>query len=98
MHDHVLHLGIADRALRMAAPGFLGRGIVRVDPDDVDLVEVLELDTLRVGHPAAHHQVQKLLRHSLAFRAGPKTRFTCSLTETAGGRKPLASGASEALG
>src|SRR5690606_9010245 len=65
--DHVLHLGIVDRALGVAAPGFFSRGITRVDPDDVDLVEVLEFHAPGVDHPAAHYQMQQLLRHRSSF-------------------------------
>ena len=39
MHDHVLHLGIVDRALRVAAPGLLRLGVVGEHPDYAEAEE-----------------------------------------------------------
>ena len=36
--DDIFHLGIVDRALGLAAPGVLGRGIAVVEADQVDRV------------------------------------------------------------
>ena len=40
---HIFHLGVVDRALRPAAPGFFGLGIAGVQADQIDLFEVDEL-------------------------------------------------------
>src|SRR5690606_18774154 len=71
VNDHVLHLGIVHRALRPGAPGLFGLAVARKDADDVDGLEVLELERLRIGHPAAHYEMQELFRHGLALRWEP---------------------------
>ncbi len=51
--DHVLHLGIVNRALGVGAPGVLGVGVGVEDTDDVDGFEVDEVEALGVGAAGA---------------------------------------------
>jgi hypothetical protein len=38
--DHIFHLGIVDGALRLAAPRVFGIGIIAVEADEVDRIEI----------------------------------------------------------
>ena len=58
MDDDIFHLGIVDRALRRAAPGFFGRFIVGKQSDDVERIEFGEFERLGIAHATAEHQVQ----------------------------------------
>src|ERR1700722_10339307 len=58
MHDEIAHLGIVDGALRLGLPGRVGAGIVRIDTDDVDLVEIFEFHALNTIELAAKYQVE----------------------------------------
>src|SRR5437762_6950783 len=63
MHDEVTHLRIVDGLLRLCLPGIIGAGIIRIDADDVDLIE-LELDAVDAFKLAAEDEVGELLvRH-----------------------------------
>jgi hypothetical protein len=55
--DHIFHLGIVNGALRLAAPGVLGRGEAVVNADEVDRIEV-EVEPLRIRDPTAKDQVK----------------------------------------
>src|SRR3954452_21115862 len=48
MDDEVAHLRVVHRALRLGPPGDMGRRIVRIDADDLDVVEILEGVVLEV--------------------------------------------------
>src|SRR6476469_4019596 len=55
--DHIFHLGVVHRALRLAAPSLLGCGIAVVDADEVYAVHV-EVEAARVLDPTAEHQME----------------------------------------
>ena len=61
VHHEVAHLGIVDGQLRLLLPHRVGRGIVRIDPDEVDRVEILEDDVVALLDLAADDEVQELL-------------------------------------
>src|ERR1700732_2811133 len=42
MDDEIAHLRVVDRALRLGPPGGVGRRIIRIEADDLDVVQVLE--------------------------------------------------------
>jgi hypothetical protein len=48
-------------ALRLCLPGRVGRGIVRIDADDVELVEILEFGIRHAVEFAAEDEVKELL-------------------------------------
>ena len=58
MDHHILHLGIVNSLLGMAAPRFLGAGVVGIDSDEVHLFQIDEFNAARVFHAAAHDEVQ----------------------------------------
>ncbi len=58
MYDDIFHFGVVDRALRRAAPGFFGAGIIGEHPDDVEFFQVGKLQRLGVFNPAPEHQMQ----------------------------------------
>ena len=62
MDDEVAHLCIVDGLLRLCLPGGIGGGVVGIDADDVELVEILEGDVLEIDEFAADHEVKQLLR------------------------------------
>jgi len=53
-------MGVIDGLLRFRLPGGLGAGIVRVNTDDLDLVEVLELGAAEYDQFAAEHEMEEL--------------------------------------
>jgi len=66
VHDEVTHLRVVDGLLSLRPPRRIGFGVIRIDTDNVDLVEILEFDTSDVSEFTAEHEVQQLLR--LSFR------------------------------
>ena len=60
--DDIFHLGIINCALRPAAPSLFSIGIVAIDPDQIERIKVGEFKVLRIGHAAAHHEVEFLHR------------------------------------
>src|SRR5689334_3917806 len=62
MDDEIAHLRVVDRALRLGAPGDVSGRIVRIEADDLDLVEILEGVVLEVEQLTADDEVKQLLR------------------------------------
>src|SRR5512144_170344 len=60
VNDEVAHVRVVDGPLRLRLPGDIGAGIIRIDADDVDLVEILELGAAELGELAAENEVQQL--------------------------------------
>ena len=63
MDDHVFHLGIIDRSLRLSAPGFLSLRIAGIDAHEVHPVKIGIFERPGVFDPAAHDEVEKLFCH-----------------------------------
>ena len=59
-----------NRALRGAAPGFLGRGVIGEGADEIDLAEVAELGAADVLQLAPEHDVKQLGFHGRSFHRG----------------------------
>jgi hypothetical protein len=57
VHDYVLHLGIVNGPLRVGSPRVLRARIIREQADQVNLVEIDEIQSLRITHATAEHQV-----------------------------------------
>src|SRR5262249_48184511 len=71
MHDEIAHMGVIDRLLSFRLPGSIGGGVVGINADDVELVEIPEFDTLQIGELAAEDEMQQLfalalIRHLIA--------------------------------
>src|SRR5262249_7725498 len=62
VHDEIAHLRVVHGALRLRLPGRVGARVVRVEPDDVDLVDVLEPDVIDIRQLTAENEMQQLLR------------------------------------
>ena len=59
MHDHIAHLRIIDRALSRAAPSCFSARIIGQHAHDIDRIQVLKFQLLRVSNPPAHDKVQQ---------------------------------------
>jgi hypothetical protein len=68
--DDIFHLGIVDRALGPAAPGFFGLGVTIEEAYEVDAFEVREFETLRILNPPAEDQVKLAHVRPLAGKPG----------------------------
>src|SRR5262249_12887308 len=53
-------LRIVDSALRLGLPCDISRGIIRIDADDVELVEILEIGLRHAVELAAEDEMEKL--------------------------------------
>ena len=60
MDDEIAHVRIVDGLLGLRLPGRIGGRVVRVDADDVELVEIPELVAAKLGQLAAEHQMEQL--------------------------------------
>src|SRR3569623_814732 len=58
MDDVLAHLRVVDRALRLGAPGDLRGGVVRIEADDLHVVQVLEGVVLEVEQLASDDEVK----------------------------------------
>src|SRR5712692_8334102 len=58
MDDEIAHVRIVDRLLRLGLPGAVGRGIIGIDADDVELGEILELGVVELRQFAAEHEMR----------------------------------------
>src|SRR6516165_11812456 len=61
VHDEIAHLGIVDRALRLGFPGRVGAGVIWIDADNVEPVEVPKLHAVNMIKFAAEDEVKELL-------------------------------------
>ena len=61
VHDEIAHVGVIHRLLRFRPPGRVGRRIIRIKTDDLDLVEILECRVREVGEFAPDHEMEQLL-------------------------------------
>src|SRR6185312_14469780 len=81
VHDEIAHVRVVDGLLRLRLPGDIGGGIVRINADDVELVEILELRAAEIGQFAADDEMEELFRGighrlSLGSRREPQSRRT----------------------
>src|SRR5262245_24886554 len=70
MHDEVAHMGVIDGLLGFRLPGSISGGVVGINADDVQLVEIPEFDVVQIGELAAEDEMQQLsvldlIRHRL---------------------------------
>src|SRR6266702_6525674 len=65
MNDEIAHLRVVDRALRLGAPGDVGSRIVRVEADDLDVIEVLEGVVLEIEQLTTDDEMEQLLRGTI---------------------------------
>src|SRR5262249_35688556 len=68
--DEVAHMGVVHGGLRPGPPGRECARVVRIDADDVELVEVLEREIVQVGKFATEHKMQQLLGNRFARHRG----------------------------
>src|SRR5581483_10419067 len=60
VHDEIAHMGVVHRAVGGVLPGVVGLGIVGIDADDVELLEVAELDLVERCQLAPEHKMKPL--------------------------------------
>src|SRR5262245_54486150 len=70
MHDEVAHMGVIDGLLGFRLPGSISGGVVGINADNVQLVEVSEFDVIQIDELATEDEVQQLsaldlIRHRL---------------------------------
>ena len=58
-------MGVIDGLLGFCFPGSIGGGVVGINADDVELVEIPEFDTVQIGELAAEHEMQQLFALAL---------------------------------
>src|ERR1700688_1042440 len=78
--DEIAHMGVVDSLLRLRLPGAIGAGVIRIDADNLDLVEVLELTAAKLAELAAKDEMQQLFSgylfgHGLILRRSPGGRW-----------------------
>jgi hypothetical protein len=61
MHDEVSHFGVVDGTLRFRFPGSIGAGVVRIDTDDVEPVEVAKLHARYAFQLTTEDEMEQLL-------------------------------------
>ena len=69
--DDIFHLGVVDGALGAAAPGVERAGIIGIEADQVDRVEV-EVEAARILDPAAEHQMELAHRAASVLAAADR--------------------------
>ena len=74
MDDEIAHMGVIDGLLGLRLPCREGRGVVREQPDDLDLVEILESHVIEVKKLATDDEVKQLLLHSFRHECFPKNQ------------------------
>src|SRR5215468_7034485 len=60
MHDEVAHMGVIDGLLGFRLPGSISGGVVGINADNVQLVEVSEFDVIQIDELATEDEVQQL--------------------------------------
>ena len=60
MDDEIPHVSIVDGLLRLRLPGHVSGGIVWIDADNVEFVEVLEIGAPEIRQFPAKHQMEQL--------------------------------------
>ena len=63
--DEIAHLRVVDRALRLGAPGDVSRRIIRIEADDLDVIQVLEGVVLEIEQLTANDEMKQLLRGTI---------------------------------
>ena len=61
MHDEVSHFGVVDGTLRFRFPRSIGAGVVRIDTDDVEPVEVAKLHARYAFQLTTEDEMEQLL-------------------------------------
>jgi hypothetical protein len=79
VRHEITHLGVIHRRLRLGPPGGDGRGMVRKQTDDVDLIEIFKLYVIQIFEFAAENKMEELflwrsggLFHDIIQRLGQK--------------------------
>src|ERR1700682_5038881 len=73
--DEISHMGVVNGLLRLGPPGRISGGVVRINANDIELIDILEFGPLQIGELAAEDEMEQLsagmlIRHDLAFRLG----------------------------
>src|SRR3954463_4877380 len=60
VNDEVAHVRVVDARLSLRLPSRVGRGVVRIDPDEIDLRKILEAHAREVRELSAKDEVKEL--------------------------------------
>src|SRR5581483_4931984 len=82
--DEVAHMRVVDGLLRLGLPGDIGTGVIRVDADDVDLVEIAELVAAEFGEFAAEDQMQQLRLFRTWLNPSQNTPAAAAMVDSSG--------------
>src|SRR4051812_5732884 len=61
MHDEISHMRVVHCLLRLGLPGRIGGRIIRIDADEIELVQILEVDCVELAESAAKYEMEQLL-------------------------------------
>jgi len=61
VHDEIAHMSIVYCLLCLRLPCGLGRLVIRVDANDIDVFKIAELNGTELFQLTAEHQMKKLL-------------------------------------
>src|SRR6266404_4079427 len=76
VNDEIAHFRVIDGLLRLGAPSDISGRVIRVDTDQLDLVEILEFSRVQLAQLATDHEMKQLLLGSLSHRQFPYTSST----------------------
>src|SRR2546428_14039244 len=65
VNDEIAHVGVVDVLLRLGLPGNVGGGVVRINADNVQFIEIPELDLVQIGEFATEYEVKQLSARGL---------------------------------
>jgi hypothetical protein len=66
MHDEIAHMGVVHAPVGCVAPGGVRLGVIRVDADDIERLQVEELDSVEGGELTAEDEMEELPRATLS--------------------------------
>src|SRR5258708_28330317 len=75
MNDEVTHLCVIDGLLRLGLPGGMGCGVVRIDANDVNLVQIFEFGGIDPAQLATEDEMQQLFGWSCGHKQNPCCSF-----------------------
>src|SRR6056297_715231 len=78
MRDVIAHMRVVDGALRLGLPGVIGRFIIREDPDDMQVIDILEDIAAGIDQFSSEDEVQALGHEKILVRVALWRRvFDC---------------------
>src|SRR5215207_1731176 len=79
MDNEIAHMGVVDGLLRLGLPGDVGGGVVRIDADDIDLVQIFKFCGIDAAEFAAEDEMKQLLGWSFGHWLIPAVPARCAM-------------------